>query len=241
MKGPLAVSLVVLAYFIAVAALVQTSGGPLPQQLTLDVVARLLANAALGYGPLLLALIGYEVWVERRRSVREIFVGLGFRSQGARRSLLWSIGLFPVYAVVSVLTLMVASYTAPPSGGGTIPGWYPYYLVVDAFFPVAVVEEAFGRGFLLDRLMPAHPSGLLQAVPAILLSSLLFTLYHVPYYLAAYSFSPAHTLLLLAVNVFPLSILLAGAYVRSRARNVAGPVLIHFLLDALPYVLFVVL
>ena len=240
-KGPLLVSLVVFAYFVAVVLLVHPTGVSLPEQLTLAVLARLLANAAIGYGPLVLVLIVYEGWIEGRRSVRDVLAGLGFRRQGVDRSLLWSFLLFPAYAVVGLFTLMVASYVAPPSGGGPVPAWYPYYLVLYAFFPVAVVEEAFGRGYLLDRLMPAHPSGLLQAGPAILLSSFLFTLYHLPSYLVAYSFSPTRTLVLLAVNVFPLSVLLAVAYVRSRTRSAAGPVLIHFLLDALPYVLFVVL
>ncbi len=240
-KGPLAVSLVVFAYFAAVMSLANPAGESLPQQLSLAVVARLAANAAVAYGPLVLVLIVYEGWVERRRSVRDIFAGLGFRRQGVGRSLSWSLVVFPGYVVVGVLSLMVAGYAAPPSGGGTVPAWYPYYLILDAFFPVAVVEEAFARGFLLDRLMPAHPSGLLQAMPAILLSSLLFALYHLPTYLVAYSFSPTRAFLPLAVNVFPLSVLLGVAYVRARARNVAGPVLVHFLLDALPYVLFVVL
>ncbi len=240
-KGPLAVSLVVFAYFAAALLFIHPTGEPLPQQLTMVVVARLVANAAVAYGPLALVLIVYEGRTERRRSVRDIFAGLGFRRQGVRRSLWWSLVMFPVYAVVGIFSLMVAAYSAPPSGSGTVPAWYPYYLILDAFFPVAVVEEAFGRGFLLDRLMPAHPSSLFQAAPAILLSSLLFTLYHLPTYLAAYSYSPMRTFLLLAVNVFPLSVLLAAAYVRARARNVVGPVLIHFLSDALPYVLYVVL
>ncbi|MEM1589258.1 MAG: CPBP family intramembrane glutamic endopeptidase [Candidatus Bathyarchaeia archaeon] len=59
-----------------------------------------------------------------------------------------------------------------------MPAWYPYYMIIYAFFPVAVVEEAFARGYMLDRLMPEHPSSLARAFPAIITSSILFTLYH---------------------------------------------------------------
>jgi membrane protease YdiL (CAAX protease family) len=240
-KGPLVVWLVVAVYFGALILLASSSGGAVPQQLTLGVVLLLLANMLIAYGPVLLFLaVVIAVW-ERKRSVRDIFAGLGFRTRGFVRSMFWSVALFPVYAVIGLLSMLVAPYVAPSSGSGSIPPWYPYYMVLYAFFPVAIVEEAFGRGYLLDRLMPGHPSSLIQAAPAIFLSSFLFTLWHLPSYLVLYSFSPTRTFLLLAANVFPLSVVLAVAYVRARARNVAGPVFIHFLLDALPYVLFVVL
>lgn len=233
--------LVVAAYFAVTVPLGASSASALPQQLTAGLVLRLLVAIAIGWGPVLVLLIVFVWRTERRKSVHETFSALGFKKEGSGRSLLWSVALFPVYAVIGLLSLMVASYAAPPSGGGPIPSWYPYYAVLYSFFPVAVVEEAFGRGYLLDRMMPAHPSGLVQAAPALLLSSLLFTLYHLPAYLVLYSFSPTRTALLLAGNVFPLSVVLGVAYVRARVRNVAGPVFIHFLLDSLPYVLFAIL
>jgi membrane protease YdiL (CAAX protease family) len=110
-------------------------------------------------------------------------------------------------------------------------------MIMYSFFPVAVVEESIGRGYILDRLMPQHPSSLVKALPAILLSSLLFTLYHLPSYLMLYSFSVPWTFALLAGNVFPWSVALSIAYVRARTRNILGPVLIHFLADGLPFVL----
>ena len=110
-------------------------------------------------------------------------------------------------------------------------------MIIYAFFPVAVVEEAFSRGYMLDRLMPQHPSTLKDGLPAILLSSLLFTLWHLPGYLMGYRFSIPWVASLLAVNVFPISVVLSVAYVKARTRNIVGPVLIHFLLDALPMIL----
>lgn len=229
---------VVLAYFSVVAAL--GSARPVPEQLTWGVVVLLLTSMVVGFGPVLVFLAVFVAWRENRRSPREVLAGLGLKRQGSARSLGWSLALFPAYAVVGIVSQAVASYVAPPTLSGPTPPWFPYYVILQAFFPVAVFEEAFGRGYLLDRLMPVHPSGLVQAMPAILLSAVLFTLYHLPPYLVLYGFSSAYTALRLAVNVFPLSVLLSVAYVRAKARNVAGPVLIHFLLDALPYVLFVV-
>jgi len=110
-------------------------------------------------------------------------------------------------------------------------------MIIYSFFPVAVVEEVISRGYVLDRLVPQHPSSIIKALPAILLSSLLFTLYHVPSYLRLYSLSPAWIIALLAGNVFPWSVTLSIAYVRARTRNVVGLVLIHFLLDSIPFIL----
>jgi len=110
-------------------------------------------------------------------------------------------------------------------------------MIIYSFFPVAVVEEAFARGYMLDRLTPHHPSSIVKALTAIVLSSLLFTLWHVPGYLIAYSFSIPWVVGLLAGNVFPISLVLSIAYVRARTRNIVGPMLIHFLLNALPMIL----
>jgi membrane protease YdiL (CAAX protease family) len=141
--------------------------------------------------------------------------------------------------------MMMLSYLLGPnplmhdsgSSSGQAPLWYPFYMIVYSFFPVAVVEEAIGRGYVLDRLMPQHPSSLVKALPAILLSSLLFTLYHLPSYLMLYSFSVPWTFALLAGSVFPWSVALSIAYVRARTRNVLGAVLIHFLADSIPFII----
>jgi membrane protease YdiL (CAAX protease family) len=113
-------------------------------------------------------------------------------------------------------------------------------MVVYAFFPVAVFEEAFGRGYVLDRLVPQHPCGLKKALPAIVLSSILFSVYHLPAYFLVYSLSRPWAIVLLVANVFPNAVFLSISYVRSRTRNVGGPVLVHFLMDGLPYVLLLI-
>lgn len=236
-RGPLAVSLVVIAYFSAAFLLLGPSAGALPAQFTLALALQLVAGALESYGVIILVLIVFVAVSEQQRSPRVILASLGFRRSGVARSLLWSVALFPLYALIGLIFLALASPLALGTGGGPVPSWYFYYIVPYSLVPVAVVEEAFARGYLLDRLLPSHPARLRQAVPAILLSSVLFTLYHVPGYLFRYSMSAGVAALLLTANVFPLSVLLGIAYVRSGTRTVAGPVLMHFLFDALPYLL----
>ncbi|MDH5634376.1 MAG: hypothetical protein OEY30_00970, partial [Candidatus Bathyarchaeota archaeon] len=85
-----------------------------------------------------------------------------------------------------------------------------------------------------------HPSSLVKALPAIILGSVLFTFSHLPSYLWLYSLSTPWLVALLAGNVFPWSFALSVAYVRARARNIFGPILIHFLADAIPYMLMLI-
>jgi len=153
---------------------------------------------------------------------------------------LWSFALFPSLIVVGLMMIVLSVFLGPVpsavSGNVQIPAWYTLYMVIYSFFPVAVLEEAIARGYLLDRLMPQHPSSLVKALPAMLLSSLLMTLWHVPAYLRVYAFPIPWVISLLAGNVFPISVVLSIAYVRARTRNIIGLVLVHFLLDAMPII-----
>ncbi len=241
LKGPVLVSSVVTLYFTIVTVLRPGAPASLPQTMATGLALQLLAGLALSHGVILLVLVSSIVVSERRRSLTEIFASLGLRRLGLARSLMWGLACFPLYVLIGLVFLLVAPSATPTAPAGPTPPWYPYYAVLTAFFPVAVVEEALGRGYLLDRMLPEQPCGLVRAAPAILLSSLLFTLYHAPSYIAVYAFSPGRTALLLGLNVFPLSAALGVAFVRSRTRNVAGPVLMHFLFDSLPYLVFVIL
>jgi membrane protease YdiL (CAAX protease family) len=190
---------------------------------------------------LLFFVIFLAVW-ERRRSLRAIFSSVGLRRKGSIKRVLWGVALFLLLIVIGlimqVLSNFLGSIPSAASNNGQIPIWYLWYMVIHSFFPVAVVEEAIGRGYMPDRLMPQHPSSIVKALPAILLSSLLFTLWHVPSYLMSYSFSTPLVVGLLAGNVFPISVVLSIAYVRARTINIIGPVLTHFLLDATPIILW---
>jgi membrane protease YdiL (CAAX protease family) len=197
------------------------------------------------YGVLLVFLIAFVALKEKRRSLREIFSSMGLKPDGTAKSLLWTFALFPLFAVIGLTSMLLSnlfiSTAASSSGPSSIPSWYFGYVIVQAFFPVAVVEEMVGRGYMLDRLIPEHPSSIAKATPAILLSALLFTVYHIPTYLAGYHFSIPQTAIALTINVFPNTIVLSIAYVRSKTRNILGPILIHFLLDAIPIILAIAL
>lgn len=207
----------------------------------------LLIGSAEVYGVLLAFLLVFVAVWEKQRSLRGIFSSTGLKREGIVRSVLWSFALFPLFVVIGLASMLLVSFlgTAPSlrtfvSSNGQFPMWYRYYMIAQAFFPVAVVEEMFARGYILDRLMPEHPSSLRKALPAILLSSLLFTVWHLPSYLAGHGFSVLQVATLLAGNVFPISVVLSIAYVRARSRNIVGPVLVHFLLDAMPVIITLV-
>jgi len=240
-KGPFIVWLFVTLYF-AISIFGGSSKGTLPQNVT---IFDLLIAMATGWGPILVFLVIFLAFWERRRSLVEIFSSVGLRRKGFAKSMFWSIALSPLFLVIIGLIWMTLSYFLGPfsfpqasgSGSGQVPLWYPFYMIIYSFFPVAVVEEAIGRGYMLDRLMPQHPSSLVKALPAMLLSSLLLTLYHLPSYLRLYSFPAPWVVALLAGNVFPWSVGLSIAYVRAGTRNILGPVLIHFLADSMPIIL----
>ena len=243
-KGPFIVWVFFTLYFAIPILFGGSSGGTFPQYVTVSVILGLLFGIAEGYGVLLIFLVVFLALWEKRRSFGEIFSSMGLRKTGSAKSVLWSIALFPLLIVIGSMLMVLSSFLGPiPFLSASVtnttqyPSWYLYYMIVYAFFPVGVVEEAFARGYMLDRLMPQHPSSLKKALPAILLSSSLFTLWHLPGYLMGYRFSIPWVASLLAVNVFPISIVLSMAYVRAETRNIIGPVLIHFLLDAMTPIL----
>lgn len=242
-KGPFIIWFFFTLYYVILATGFwrTSSDTALPADFSLGIALSLLMNIAISYGVPLAFLVIFVAFWEKRRQSKEVFSSLGLRSQGAARSVFWSVVLFPLIMIAGLVGFMLGffgtSATVSVSSNGQMPLWFLWYMVVYAFFPVAVGEEMFARGYLLDRLMPEHPSGLVKALPAILLSSILFTLWHVPGYVAGYSFSILKSSALLAGNVFPISVILSVAYVKARTRNILGPVLVHFLLDSLPTIM----
>ena len=243
-KGPFIVWLVVTSCFLVPVLFRSPSGGTLPQDITMSLILSLLTNMAIPWGLVLVFLVIFLAFWEKKRSLKEIFASLGLKREGSVTSVFWTLALIPFFLVVYLL-LVVFSYFLGPvsfpqsssSSGGQVPAWYLYYMIIYSFFPVAVVEEAVARGYVLDRLMPEHPSSLAKASLAIITSSILFTLYHLPSYLKVYSFSLPWAAALLVGNVFPWSIALSIAYVRAHTRNILGPILIHFLADSMPIIL----
>jgi len=244
LKGPFIVWLFFTLYFATLMLLGGSSNGKLPQNVTALLVLSLVSSMSISYGvPLIFLLVFLAVW-EKRRALRQIFSSIGLRKTGFVKSVFWGFALFPLMILIGLMTMALSYFLGPAPflrasvyNSGQTPFWYLYYVVIYSFFPVAVVEEAWARGYMLDRLVPQHPSSLVKALPATLLSSFLFTLWHVPGYLWGYSFSIPWLVGLLTVNVFPLSVVLSVACVRARTRNIIGPVLVHFLLDAMPIIL----
>jgi membrane protease YdiL (CAAX protease family) len=104
-------------------------------------------------------------------------------------------------------------------------------IIIISAFSTAVTEETVIRGYILDRLMPAHPSTLRQSLNAVIITSVMMMSYHAAPYINSYGYPLSLTAVSL-VSVFVYSIFLSFAYVRSRVRNASGPILFHFLLDA---------
>ncbi len=244
-KGPVVFSIILMSC-VAIPVLLfrGSSGGTLPQHLSVSVALNLLTSFALSYGVWIVVFIGFLAAWEKKRSLRDILNSVGLKKDGLRKSIFWALVLLIPTALVAILVMglfsnllgpVSATQVTNPSGVSQ-PIWYLYYIIVYAFFPVAVFEEAFGRGYLLDRLMPYQPCGITKALPAIVLSSILFTLFHLPAYILVYSFSRPWAIVLLIANVLPNSIFLSISYVRSRTRNIVGPVFVHFLMDSLPYI-----
>jgi membrane protease YdiL (CAAX protease family) len=200
------------------------------------------------YGGTFLIFVFILFWREKPQTLTGFFSSIGFKRSGVKSSVAWSFALLPAFAVVGLASQFALSFLMPASSSSGVLGttsqlqsWYYWFAIAQSFFPVAVFEEAFARGYLLDRLMPEHPSRLVKALPAVVLSSLLFTLWHLPSYLAGYHFSIPVVVGLLSLNVFPLSVLLSVAYVRAKTRNIAGLVAMHFLLDAGPVLMAIAL
>lgn len=233
--------LFVTLYFAIPMLISGASTGTLPQNLTISLVLALLTSIAIGWGGILVFLVIFLALWERRRSLGEIFSSVGLRRTGSVKSVLWSFALFPIFVIVGLISMMLSNFIGPlpttVSNSEPLPFWYLWYMIIYSFFPVGVLEEAIARGYMLDRLVPQHPSSLVKALPAMLLSSLLATLYHIPAYLKVYSLPIPWTIGRLTINVFPISLALSIIYVRARTRNIIGLILIHFLLDAIPFIL----
>jgi membrane protease YdiL (CAAX protease family) len=150
----------------------------------------------------------------------------------------WALVFFLVAIPVGLVMLALESAVAgagaehlagSTSSAGPLPAWYFTFAIATLVLDV-ITEETVMRGYILDRMMPAHPSTLRQSLRIVLVVSVMMSLYHLAPYLYTYGFSPALTGVNLVAD-FLYSVLISFAYVKSRAGNVAGPILFHFILD----------
>jgi hypothetical protein len=241
-RGPVVVWLFVLCYWALVSIIFHgssSSSAQLPSSLTSSVFFGLTASVLLQYGPILLFLFLFVRLYERRRGrgLLALFSGVGWNRVGVRSSLKWALVFFVVAIPVGLLMLLVesavagigAEHVAGSTSSTAIPSWYIPFAIVSLAADV-VTEETVVRGYIFDRLMPAHPSSLRQSLTAVLITSLMMSSYHLVPYLYTYGYGVALT----GVNFladFLYSVLICFAYVKSKTRNISGPLLFHFFLD----------
>jgi membrane protease YdiL (CAAX protease family) len=234
----------IAAYFALVflAASRTGSGNPekIPSSFSFPWAVSIIESALVFFVPIMLLLV-YAVRHAEKRSSRSAISSLGLNRGGIGKSVLWSlVFLVPLVLVIILWEGAIAgifgnNLATAQTQASQIPQWYAVaimpYLVLNA-----IMEESVGRGFMLDRLMPSHPAGIVASLPVVLGVSVLGMLYHIPEYILSYNFSPASLILNLGIVFFSFTFV-GFAYVRSRVRNISGPVLMHFLLDAVPLLL----
>jgi membrane protease YdiL (CAAX protease family) len=236
----------VVAYFaIAYLAVSRTGGGiqqQVPASFSISLAISVIAGQLIFFVPIMLFLIYFVKHCEGG-SVKSTLSNLGLNRVGIGRSLLWSIVFMaPLLLAIflwegAIVGIFGSGFATAQTLATPIPEWYALLIMVPNLMN-AIMEESVGRGYMLDRLMPSHPARLRVSLPAILGVSFLGMLYHIPTYFLGYHFSPISALFNFGV-VFLSFTFVGFGYVRSRVRNISGPILVHFLLDAGSYLLVI--
>ena len=222
----------------------------IPSTMTPGLWLTFIAGQLVVYVPILLFLLLFVAVYERKERVggaRSLWSSVGWTRTGIWKSVKWALIFLLILAPISLVLQSVQSLVAAQTGGAaaqpttaSIPLSALLVVVISAF-ATAVTEETTVRGYILDRLMPTHPSTLRESVNPVLLVSVMMASYHAAPYLNTYGFSVPVTAVGL-VSVFIYSVFLSFAYVKSRVRNSFGPILFHFLMDAGFFIaLFVIL
>lgn len=243
--GPIAAWLFILSYWALTSFFGRVaSTSQIPQVLTTSLLLSFIVSQLVEYVPILV-FVFLLVWLsekrERNGGIRSLFSSVGWRRTGIKQSLKWSIVFLLLLAPIALLlseiqSVLVGSASQLGSAASkAVPTYYFLFVIISALC-TAITEETALRGYILDRLMPAHPSTLRQSLNAVLITSILMMSYHAVPYLNSYGFSLSITILSLA-SVFVYSIFISFAYVRSRVKNVSGPILFHFILDAGVYII----
>jgi len=146
-RGPFIVWVFFTLYFTIPILFGKPSSGTFPTNVTVSLILGLLVGIAESYGVLLVFLVIFLALWEKRRSLLGIFSSIGLRRTGSVKSVLWSIALFPMLIVIGSILIVLSSFLGPVpflsasvSNGAQYPVWYRYYMIIYAFFPVAVVE-----------------------------------------------------------------------------------------------------
>ncbi len=239
--GALVVWLFVFLYWSLTSFLGRAgSVSQIPSNMTSEMWLTFILNQLVVYAPVLLFLLFFVALYERKErsgGIVSLLSSVGWTRTGVWRSVKWALAFLLILVPISFAFQGLQSLVAAETGGATpqpttatIPLSALLVVVISAF-ATAVTEETTVRGYILDRLMSAHPSTLRESVNAALVVSVMMASYHAAPYLNTYGFSLPVTVIGL-VSVFVYSIFLSFAYVKSRVRNSFGPILFHFLMDA---------
>jgi membrane protease YdiL (CAAX protease family) len=183
-------------------------------------------------------LLGLWWMRSRRRSCRGLRATLG--SVGLARSrLLDGVGTAVVVGLLLQLVQLAGRPQREALGDLLVSGRFLYLLplaLVVLLLTVAFTEEFFFRGVLQTRL-----ASLCRSWPwAVLISSILFALYHFPYAYLEPSWpsagKPGHALGLAFVNGLPGGLILGWVFVRS-GGNLLAPIITHAMIDLIPAML----
>jgi membrane protease YdiL (CAAX protease family) len=236
----------VISYFAIVFLAASRAGAgnqqQIPSSFSLPFTISVVDGELIAFLPVMLFLI-YFVKRYEGGSLKSTILRLGLNRVGVGRSLLWSIVFMALLVLAiglwegAIMGLFGSGFATAQSLATPIPQWYAFVIMIPILLN-AIMEESIGRGYMLDRLMLAHPAGMWASLPAVLGVSILGMLYHIPTYFLGYHFSPLSAFFNFGVVFLSFTFVGLG-YVRSRVRNISGPILVHFLLDAAPYLLVV--
>ena len=105
-------------------------------------------------------------------------------------------------------------------------------LLTYTLYPIAISEEFIFRGFILSRLLPrSDATGIITALPAVMIDATYFTIAHVPVYLAVYGMNNLSPLIYTLGYIFIYGVISGIVFVLT--RNVIPDVIIHWINDYL--------
>jgi hypothetical protein len=207
-----------------------------PAIFSLALVPGEVIGALLVLGPVLLFLFLFVKRSEKKISLKAIVASVGMNRRGIGQSLFWSVPAFGLIVLAEIVLGMVVTSVFGPHAisypyQSSLPLWYSFRTMIYSVFS-SLTEETVGVGYIVDRLMPAHPASLAESAPAVLARSLIAVVYHIGTYFMVFHLSP---LVAMAnfVSAFVAFTIIGFAYVRSRVQNVCGPWVTHYLLDVL--------
>lgn len=156
----------------------------------------------------------YMTWREKAKAK-----SLGITSENLFPSIYFGIGLGAIFAIEG---LLLNFYKYQWSDFSANIGESPLFFALALSLATAVSEEITFRGYIFNRMLHA----LKNETVANLLSSLLWTLVHVPVSILWWKFDPTQTLgYLILAFLFGVG----SSYVFARTKNVFACILLHIL------------